>query len=292
MNKQTVIANLRAEIALSEELQGFFEQFENQDNAWFAKDGGDLFLSEFGFEWNNNFAEVAQELFDQHFMSLGVREDQLPKVKVTDSRRGSWVMEAALTVFGTVGTTYTILKAIAELPKLADGLEEAKKRLQKELTQRFKKRIPERIEPVLTNSGISATLPPSVKRNPVSVTCSIDARPLRALTPDTVKSHSIHLSVGVSRSALSIENLGEKNIENLRIGLFKATEQQHNWSFADAYSRTVPRLSSRQSISLGISDFCSESNRQPLDLTDSVPLFVDCWLQDNAGIYLFNFYLE
>ncbi len=190
MNKQTVIANLRAEITLSEELQSFFEQFEKQESAWFARDGGDLFLSEFGLEWNNNFAEVTQEVFDQHFMSLGVREDQLPKVKVTDSRRGSWIMEAALTMFGTVGTTYTILKAIAELPKLADGLEETKKRLQKELTQRFKKKIPERIEPVLTNSGITATLPPPAMRNPVSVTCSIDARPLRALTPDTVKGTS------------------------------------------------------------------------------------------------------
>ncbi|HEY5602792.1 MAG TPA: hypothetical protein VIM41_06760 [Gammaproteobacteria bacterium] len=118
MNKQTVIANLRAEITLSEELQSFFAQFEKQESAWFARDGSDLFLSEFGFEWNNNFAEVAQEVFDQHFMSLGVREEQLLKVKATDSCRGSWIMEAALTMFGTVGTTYTILKAIADIGHL------------------------------------------------------------------------------------------------------------------------------------------------------------------------------
>lgn len=292
MNKETVIANVRAEIVLTEELQAFFAQFEDQDNAWFARDGGDLFLSEFGFEWNNNFAEVAQGVFNHHFLSLGLRDDHLPKVKVTDSRRGSWVMEAALTMFGTVGTTYTILKAIAELPKIADGLEETKKRLQKELSERFKNKIPERIEPVLTNSRIELTLPPPARRNPVSVTCSIDARPLRALTPDTVKSHSIHLSVGVSRSALSVENLGDTSIENLRIGLFKSSEQQHSWSYVDAYSKTAPRLSGKQSISLAISDFCSESNRAPLDLTDPHPLYVDCWLQDNSGIYLFNFFLE
>lgn len=133
--------------------------------------------------------ESTQSVFDAYFLDLGLSEDRLPKVELTDSRSGSWIMEAALMMFGTVGTTYT---------------------------------IPERIEPVLSNAGIEAHLPTPVQSNPVSVTCSIDARPLRGLTPDVAKSHSIHLAVAVSRCALSVENLGDASIENLRIGLFKS----------------------------------------------------------------------
>jgi len=136
MEKKTVIANIRAEILLNDDLQEFFAQFQDRENAWFARQGGDTFLGEFGFEWNTNFVEIAQSVFDAHFRDLGLSEDRLPKVELTDSRRGSWIMEAALTMFGTVGTTYTILKGVSELPKLADGLEETKKRLQKELSGR------------------------------------------------------------------------------------------------------------------------------------------------------------
>jgi len=140
--------------------------------------------------------------------------------------------------------------------------------------------------------GIPPQLPPSVRANPVSVTCSIDARPLRGLTPDVAKSHSIHLAVAVSRSALSVENLGDANIENLRIGLFKSSTQRHSWNFGDAFSKSVPRLSGKQSTSLSVDQFTSETDGSKLDLSDDNSLYVDCWLQDNAGIYLFNFFLE
>lgn len=292
MQKETVIATVRAEIALSQDLQAFLSQFSNRENAWFARDSGELLLAEFGYEWNTNFVEVAQAVFDGYFQDLGLPEDRRPMVKLTDSRRGSWIMEAALTMFGTIGTTYTILKALAELPKLADGLEDTKKRLQKELTVRFKKRVPERIEPVLQNVTPPVQLPPPALINPITISCTIDARPLRGLTPDVAKSHAIHLSVAVSRSALSVENLGDLPIENLRIGLFKSTSQRHSWSFGDAFAKSVPRISGGQSTSLSIDQFASESDSSKLDLADPTPLYVDCWLQDNSGIYLFNFYLE
>lgn len=292
MNKETVIANFRAEITLSEDLQQFLAQYEGRDNAWFARENGDLFLTEFGHDWNNNFVEVAQTVVDDYFKQLGLTENQVPRIKLTDSRRGSWIMEAALTMFGSVGTIYTILKGISELPKIADGLEETKKRLKEELSARFKKKVVERIEPVLAHANVPVQLPQPVRSNPISITCSIDARPLRGLTPDVAKSHSIHLAVAVSRSALSVENLGETPIENLRIGLFRSTIQRHQWNFGDAFSKSIPRLSGKQSLSLSINEFLSEADGKALNLTDDAPLYVDCWLQDNAGIYLFNFFLE
>ena len=292
MQKETVIAIVRAEIAFSQEMQAFLSQFSDNENAWFARDSGELLLAEFGQEWNNNFIEVTQSVFDSYFNDIGLPEYQRPKVKLTDSRRGSWIMEAALTMFGTIGTTYTILKAFAELPKLAEGLEDTKKKLQKELSARFKKKVPERIERVLEHVTPPALLPPPAVASQVVVTCSIDARPLRGLTPDVAKSHAIHLSVAVSRSAISIENLGDRPIENLRIGLFKSASQKQNWNFGDAYTKTLPRLSGRQSTSLSIDQFASELDGTILDLSDAMPLYVDSWLQDNSGIYLFNFYLE
>lgn len=292
MNKETIIANLRAEISVSEELHSFFSGFEDNPNAWFAREGGDLFLAEFGYEWNTNFVEVAQQVLASYFRNLGLAENRLPKVKITDSRRGSWIMEAALIMFATVGTTYTILKGVSELPKIADGLEETKKRIQKELSERFKKKVLERIEPVISGFNDTRARPPKIPSKPVNVTFTIDARPLRGLTPEKIKTHSIHLSVGVSRSALSVENLGESRIENLRIGLFKSSSQRHSWNFGDAFSKSVPSLSGKQSISLSIEEFHSESDGSVLDLSDNTPLYIDCWLQDNSGIYLFNFYLE
>lgn len=145
MERTTVIANIRAEIALTPEMQGFLMQFSDQENAWFAREGGDSLLGEFGREWNTNFVEVTQAVGDSFFRDQGLPENVWPKVDLTDWRRGSWIMEAVLTMFGTVGTTYAILKAVAELPKLADGLEETKKRLQKELSARFKKKVLKRI---------------------------------------------------------------------------------------------------------------------------------------------------
>lgn len=292
MKKNTVIANIHAEIELSDDIQAFFAKFQDQENAWFARQGGNAFLGEFGGQWNSSFLETAQFVFDEYFRSIGLPEDRLPQVDLTDSRRGSWIMDAALTMFGTVGGTYAFLKAYADLPKVAEGLEETTKQLKKELSAIFKKRIPERIEPVLSHAGVPALLPPSVRANPVSVTCSVDARPLRGLTPDVAKSHSIHLAVAVSRSALSVENLGDSPIENLRIGLFKSARQKHSWDFADAFSKSVPKLSGKQSTSLSIEQFTSERDRSVLSLTDDSSLYVDCWLQDNSGIYIFNFYLE
>lgn len=164
--------------------------------------------------------------------------------------------------------------------------------MEKELSARFKKRVPERIEPVLHRATPPVTLPPQVISNPVHVTCTIDARPLRGLTPDVAKAHAIHLSVAVSRSSITVENLGDSPLENLLIGLFKSTSQKHSWSLGDAFSKTLPRLSGKQSISLSIEQFTSEATGAKLDLSDSSSLHVDCWLQDKSGIYLFNFFLE
>jgi len=297
MEKKTVIALFRAELTTSDAFRSYLELFPD---AWFSRDGGDNFLAEFGHQWNSVFVDHLRDVFRHHFREMGVPEDLLPTVELTDSRRGSWIMEAALTMFGGVGTVYTVLKGISELSEIADGIEKTKNRLRKELQQSFRKRVVERIEPTIGNLGNQQDQPlrfpsPTKMAPPsesVDVTFSIDARPLRALTPDKVKSHSIHLAVGVSRSFLSVENLSDDSLENLRIGLFKSKTERHNWNFADAHSKSVPTLGGRQSIAFSIQEFRDQSGNDGFSLDDDCALYVDCWLQDNSGIYLFNFYLE
>jgi hypothetical protein len=293
VEKETVIANLRAELAPTDDLRSLFSKFAADKDAWFAREEGEFFLAEFGHEWNGDFAGVAQAFYDQYFRDLGVPEGFLPRVKITDSRRGSWIIDAVLTLPAAIGTVYAVMQGIAGLPELAEKLEKTKKQVQQELAQRFSKKVRQRVEPIISHSAVAHHRPPAVvPANVVSTSFSIDARPLRGLTPDAIKAHSIHLAVAVSRSAISVENLGDVRIDNLHIGIFKSASQAHSWNFADAFSKNVPSLSAKQSLSITIHEFLSQADQAKLDLLDPSPLYVDCWLQDNNGIYLFNFYVE
>ena len=201
-------------------------------------------------------------------------------------------MDAVVLVGGGIGATYVMFKGISELPKIADGLEDLKKRLGKELAADVRKEVSDQINSALQRSTPPTQLPTEVAADPVGVSCSIDARPLLGLTPDVAKSHAIHLSVAASRFGLSVENLSDSAIENLRVGLFKSSSQRHSWEYSSAFSTIVARLGGKQTVSLAASQFVDPINNSQFDLTDIGPLYVDCWLQDNAGIYLFNFLLE
>jgi hypothetical protein len=43
--------------------------------------------------------------------------------------RGSWILDAAITMAGPVGTVYLVLKGVSELPKIVDGLADLKGRI-------------------------------------------------------------------------------------------------------------------------------------------------------------------
>jgi len=187
MQKETVIAKLRGELSFSEEGRNYIRQLEG---SWIAESEGDMFLHEFGGHWNRIFTDYGQKLFEEHFRELGLDTERLPHFKVIDSHRGSWVMEAALTMFGSIGSVYIVLKGISELPKIADGLEELKSRLSKELSGIFQKEVRERIEPTLGNIDNISTLPKPPKKIALC-NFSIDARPLRSLTPDKLLDHKL-----------------------------------------------------------------------------------------------------
>ena len=282
MPKETIIAKLRGQLDFTEEAQLWLQ---NQD-VWFAKERGQAFFTEMRGSFSHAFQEVSQEEIDAFLHQFDFPQDQKPRVQILEVYQGSLIMEAAVTMAGGMGTVYATIKAISELPKLADGFEDLKKRIEK----RFQKQAEKTAAGVISSPRERpySAIPPLHLLN---ADLTIDARPLRSLQPDAAKDHKIHLSVAVSRAGLVLENLGDETMRDVRIGIFCSPSRRNQWSFTDSFSGLVSLLSPRQTISKRIEEFCNGSGAV-LDLDSVSPAFVDCWIQDEHGIYLFNFHLE
>jgi hypothetical protein len=204
------------------------------------------------------------------FVELGVPEEYSPHVQVYESYPGSWIIEAAITISASVGTSYVILKSVSELPQIADGLEELKTRFRKETNGAANEAARE-----MLRRGERSKLAPVVPNEVINTDLIIDARPLRALTPERMRDHKIHLSVGISRGAFTLENLGDEPLRDIRIGLFCGAEARHHWYFGDAYVGMVSLLSAHQTITRQLSTF-QHNDGGRLDLEIVQPVFLDC----------------
>jgi hypothetical protein len=285
MQKETILAKIRVRMKFNEKTTGWFEEIK-RPNLWFAEDYGMNYLSEFGGTWNRILVATVEPEIQGYFRELGLSENKLPHVRVFESYPGSWIMEAAITMFASMGTAYTLLKGVSELPKIADGLTELKERLKKEFTKNADEEAKKYI-----SSRVKELELPSPPKKLLDCDFTIDARPLKSLTPAQMKSHKVHLNVAVSREALSLENLGDDLMRDIQIGVFKSMSECHQWSYADSFMGSVDILSSKQTITKELSGFKNSTSTE-LDLSDNSPLHIDCWVQDNHGIYLFIFYLE
>jgi len=286
MEKETVLAKIRVTMGFSEAALDWLEKIQNS-HIWFTREGGIPFFSEFRGTWERILISSSETIIHDYFLELGLPKEKLPRVKVYESYSGSWIMEAALIMFGSIGTAYTILKGISELPKIADGLNELKDRLKKE----FSRKASEKVYEHLKSSVNQYKIPPPPSKQIIYTDFVLDARPMLSLTPSIMKSHKVHLNVAISRDVFTLENLGQDMMRDIRIGIFKSFSQKNQWSYVDSYMGTIDILSSQQTITKDIADF-RNSKGESLDLSDSSPLYIDCWVQDTHGIYLFMFYLE
>jgi len=283
MEKETIIARLKGSISFTEATQSWISRY--RPDSWIAKEEGQMFFQEFSQSWNHIFVESCESDIRDYFKQLGVPEQYLPKVKISETYTGSWYIEAVLTMSGTVGTIYVILKGISELPKIADGLSDLKNRIKKKFAKKANETVSARIA-----QGEQKQLPPPPS-NAVNTDFVIDARPLTALAAEPLHSHKIHLSVAVSRHTFTLENLNSEPLQNVQIGIFKSDTQRNQWSYADSYGGTIPFLSGCQTIVRDVSEF-KHTSQGDLDLSGTKPIHVDCWVQDQHGIYLFMFYLD
>ncbi len=263
----------------------WFEKIK-RPNMWFVEDHGMHFLSEYGAKWDRAFDESAGPIIYHYFEELGLPKDKLPHVKIYESYSGSWIMEAAVVMFASIGTAYTILKGASELPKIADGLTELKDRLKNEFTGKADNEAKQ-----LIDSRVKELKIPKPPKKLIDCDFTIDARPLLSLTPSIMKSHKVHLNVAISRDGFTLENLGYDLMRDIRIGIFKSNTERNQWSYVDSFMGTVNMLSSKQTITKDISEF-KNSSGIALSVDDNIPLYIDCWVQDSHGIYIFNFFLE
>lgn len=298
MEKSTVLARLRLTIRFRQEAIGWLNQFSNY---WFASDGGNAFFSEFGFNWEEIFKTVVDSEIRDYFSQMGVPNHNLPFIQLGDTYRGSWIMDAAVVMMGTAGTVYGVLKTTSELPEIADGLSELKSRILKKLNPKINDKVHKKLYEVseasvlqngnVVEQDVETPIFPAPPESPVIVDMSIDDRPLRALTPGILKSHKIHLSVAVSRDAFVLENLGEEPLQDVQIGLFSSNTERHQWSYGDSYMGNVPLLSAHQTTHKNLAEF-RDSKKGNLYISDGTDTYIDCWISDSHGIYLFRFFLE
>ncbi len=288
MEKVTVLAKVRAEIKFSPETLGWLKEIPKIDdeNVWLKKQNGIPFFSEFGGLWERDLIETGTPIIQNYFRDIGIPKADLPLLKVYESFPGSWIIDAAVIIVGSMGVAHKTLKSASELPEIAKGLSE----LKNSLLAAFRNKVTLSAYEKLRDSSSRYNCPPPPK-NTLIVNYTIDARPLGNLSPAIMKSHKIHLSVAISRDSFSLENLGEDTIDDIRIGLFKSKNPRNRWSFGDSFVGRVDILSSNQTISKNLNEFRNSSGKY-LDLPEDQPVYVDCWIQDSHGIYLFMFYLD
>ena len=281
MEKATILAKIRASIDFSDESYSWLEKLP--EDIWIRNT--EAFFSEFNSVWKRTLIDSAEPIILDYFRELGIQEKNLPKIKIYETFKGSWIVEAALILTGSIGTAYSILKVVSEIPKIVKGLSELKDLIKTKFNLKANKEATTRLK------SIGRRNIPNPPQKVLRTDFSIDARPMLSLTPSKMKSHKIHLNVAVSIDSLTIENLGDRLIKDIQIGIFKDKIQRHQWTYQESYMGTINMLSPHQTIAKDCTEFRNNAD-EPLDLMSSLPSFVDCWVQDSHGIYLFNFYLE
>ncbi len=276
MVKETVLANMRTVITYTDDAHAW-----SKGAGKFVQDERS-YLGEFSGRWNQIFLSTVSKPIVDYFADLGLRDSEQLNIHVTESFPGSWVIDAVIVLQLSGASTYALLKGLSEIPNMVDGLNRLKEKI---LGPQLDKEINEGVRSALAQTHEQAHPSPPPERA-ADVDFVLDARPMLSLTPGTFDSHSIHLAVALAEDSLSIENLGDDPLHNLSLGLFVGDAPRQDWSWKDAYRASVPALGARQTLVKSESGFQDNHHRTP-DLENNS--FVDCWIQDRNGIYLFQF---
>lgn len=269
---------------------------------WFVHDRGSALLNEYGGRWREIIETKVNQEVQSYFRELGVPTNNLPFVSHAEIYKGSWIYDAAIVMLGSAGLAFAVLNQTnMKLPMIADDLSGLKTKIQKQIEPNISRSVSETLYSATKNSinqrnqnsdiSIKPPPPPPPPLSPITTSFVIDARPLASLIPSLLKSHKIHLSVGVSRDSFTLENLGDDALRDIRLGVFRTKTQRSQWSYEDSYMGKFPMVSSRQTVVKQVGDFIDRVGNR-LDFSDSEEVYVDCWVQDSHGIYLFQFFLE
>jgi|SRR6266404_6260554 len=112
MEGTTVLCRPKFAIELNRETLAWLNNFPD---AWFSRDGGNSFLREYGGTWTAAFDNVVNHEVQAYFGKLALSDEYTPFVQHGDTYVGSWVMDAAIVMRGTMGRAYTALAHIGDL---------------------------------------------------------------------------------------------------------------------------------------------------------------------------------
>lgn len=295
MERETLLATVTATLEFTDDAKRVL--VDEVEGFW--GDDPDSLLFEFEYQWRNILAATLSAEIDQFFSELGLSGDAVPQVRIGESYKGSFVVAATVIITETIPVAYKILKGVSDLPKIVDGLADLRKRVasryeresnmiaQKTLNQAIRNA---RRRQTLGASSAPIAVPPSLPAQPFRATVVLDARPIAALRPEEPSVLRCNIAVAATHEAISVENLSDAAMQSVRVGLFVNDTKQQQWNYADAFEAAITMLSGRQSISKSFADF--RRNGVPMQrVLDSKPMFVDCWVQDDGAIHLFQFTL-
>lgn len=178
MENITTLARLRVEINYSQDMKGWLSNFSDTD-ANFASDEGYFLLEEIVEPLEKIIDDVVGTAIRKYFLQLGVPQENLPVIQHTKTYKGSLIMEVVVVMTTGLVATYTALKAVSELPQIADGLTDLKGRILKKLKPKFNHKVSTAAYQIAkdtfkqTNRAISQ--PP---KSPIKINLVIDTKPL------------------------------------------------------------------------------------------------------------------
>lgn len=295
MQRETVLATVTATLEFTDEAKRFLT--EAVEGFW--GDDPDGLLFEFGYTWRQIFDAALTSEVERYFEELGISGDMAPQVRIGESYKGSFVVAATVIITETIPAAYKILKGVSELPKIVDGLGDVKKRVAARYERESNAAAQRTLNDAIRNARIrqlpqsdtaKAPSPPALPAQSLRVSLALDARPLAALRPEEPSVLRCNIAIAITHEALSVENLSDTAMQGVRIGVFVNDAKQHAWGYADAFETTLTMLSGRQSVSKSFTDF-RRNGVQLTAIMDTKPMFVDCWVQDEGAIHLFQFNL-
>ncbi|MEK6284672.1 MAG: hypothetical protein AABO57_02920 [Acidobacteriota bacterium] len=142
---------LKFKIELNQETLTWLNNFPD---AWFSRDGGNAFLRENGGIWTATFDNVVNHEVRAYFGGLGLSDDYMPFIQHGDTYLGSWVMDAAIVMRGTMGRAYTALSTIGDLSRIAEGVTGLKSRMLQRLSLEINDRVRDTISWLGFFSGV------------------------------------------------------------------------------------------------------------------------------------------
>jgi len=276
MEKETIIANIQFRLEILRPESDTDDDSKQKRSDPLFRENEIHFFRQYQNEWNEIAVESSEGLIKEYFRGIGLTDENLPKLQIYESYPGSWTINSALIMAGQAALVYQTLKSVSEIPKIVDGLY----KLKDIIVKNFQKLVNDKTKNTIANSNYS-----------IMTSVSIDPRPLMSLGSLDFQSHKIHVNVAISKTSFVLENLDDISMRNIIVGIFSSETQRHYWDLGDSYRKKIDVLSPHQTITININDFTDNSGNH-LDLTINLPLFVECWIQDLFGIYLFMFYLK